>query len=849
MQNKKFRLRNNLILDILFSFSSVTLALFGFLAILPPASESEVSAIIDGEQFALTITNNEEINLDINPTKSGSIAIAKDTITANTNSPAGYKLYVSTDSTTNDIYLDGQESNNVEGEKLIATTGTNELPAVLENNSWGFAVAGAGNFDSAYNTTNPSVASKFAAVPEKDNEQLIHDHSGRATDDETEIYFAAKVDTNITSGNYITTILYTTLSEATDQDRTEINLSNSAFTTNYATGNKTITIDTSIMSSKTPTITVKIGTKDAMNVTIVKNAPLSIAFDLPANLSEGLYDVTIYITNLAKSYTKEKAIGIYKPMQEMTTEFCASMTLEEQKQFLDTRDNKIYWAAKLKDGNCWMTQNLDYNPSENGASSNNYGYINNTEEPSPISCNGSQNDAENCHYHIGNQYTFSEANDGVCPSGWRLPAAGEYINNVYSFSNLLSAYEINNADSATAAPLYFVTKYANGYWTGTAENSNAYAMILNNGFSSQSEQAQTNKYFVRCLARGKTYELKYDANGGSGAPQAQKVEEISTSTTKSFTISSTTPTRSGYQFKGWSTNENATSASYSASQNISIDTGTTTLYAVWEAVCSYSIGQTWTIQYSGSASPVSIPTQCEGVYKLEVWGAAGSDGNAGAGGYAVGYKNLTAETTLYVVAGGRNSYNGGGVGDSGGKGGGATHIATTNRGTLKEYSAYQDEVLIVAGGGGGGGTYGSESAKGGNGGGTSGKNGVGGSASLGGCGGKGGTQTAGGSGCNNSSGGSFGRGGKGVAGGYSGGGGGGGAGWYGGGGGSGYGTLTYDDWHSYGSGGQVGGGGGGSSYIENVPTITYKDVTYSPSTTAGANSKKDGYATITYMAK
>ena len=51
-------------------------------------------------------------------------------------------------------------------------------------------------------------------------------------------------------------------------------------------------------------------------------------------------------------------------------------------------------------------------------------------------------------------------------------------------------------------------------------------------------------------------------------------------------------------------------------------------------------------------------------------------------------------------------YNGGGtsVGDEdhhAGSGGGATHIATTNRGTLLNYNAYQNDILIVAGGGGG----------------------------------------------------------------------------------------------------------------------------------------------------
>ena len=46
-------------------------------------------------------------------------------------------------------------------------------------------------------------------------------------------------------------------------------------------------------------------------------------------------------------------------MQEMTSEICATSAENETKRLTDTRDGKQYWVAKLKDGNCWMTQNLD----------------------------------------------------------------------------------------------------------------------------------------------------------------------------------------------------------------------------------------------------------------------------------------------------------------------------------------------------------------------------------------------------------------------------------------------------------------------------------------------------------
>ena len=52
----------------------------------------------------------------------------------------------------------------------------------------------------------------------------------------------------------------------------------------------------------------------------------------------------------------------YYKMQDMTTNICntANITGEaSQVQLIDIRDNKTYWATKLLDGHCWMTQNLD----------------------------------------------------------------------------------------------------------------------------------------------------------------------------------------------------------------------------------------------------------------------------------------------------------------------------------------------------------------------------------------------------------------------------------------------------------------------------------------------------------
>lgn len=73
-----------------------------------------------------------------------------------------------------------------------------------------------------------------------------------------------------------------------------------------------------------------------------------------------------------------------------------------------------------------------------------------------------------------------------------------------------------------------------------------------------------------------TYTVSYNANGGSGAPGNQTKTYGS-----NLTLSSTKPTRTNYNFKGWSKDKSATSPTYSAGGVYTEDVAVT-LYAVWE---------------------------------------------------------------------------------------------------------------------------------------------------------------------------------------------------------------------------------------------------------------------------
>ena len=181
--------------------------------------------------------------------------------------------------------------------------------------------------------------------------------------------------------------------------------------------------------------------------------------------------------------------------------------------------------------------------------------------------------------------------------------------------------------------------------SGQAKTINISA-ALNTGISPSSISGST------------TYELpavtwqwavSYNANGGSGAPASQTKTYGS-----NLTLSSTKPTRTGYTFLGWSTDKNATSATYQSSGSYTSNSGAI-LYAVWKK-------NTYTVSYNangGSGAPASQtktygatltlsstkPTRTN--YNFKGWS---KDKNAATPTYSAGgvYTEDTA-VTLYAV--------------------------------------------------------------------------------------------------------------------------------------------------------------------------------------------------------
>ncbi len=267
------------------------------------------------------------------------------------------------------------------------------------------------------------------------------------------------------------------------------------------------------------------------------------------------------------------------PIMQKVATWKNSLNIGDEIQAVDARDGKVYYVAKLADGNIWMTQNLDhdivttanyYTPENTDVNTNwtagsathvtsdtswvqtntaiqSYdpgdkcwsGTFGTTNLASLSSCTQNGN-----HYHLGNYYNWSAAvanNDtssygasgkgqpnlpdtSICPAGWGLPRAGTGSDTFYSLTN----GRYSTGEILAASPAYFVPNYpgsstfgSNGqYWSAVSyAYSNAYILSFSqlDINPSNGDAYRYEKRTVRCLARPLSTSLT-DASGYSGGP-------------------------------------------------------------------------------------------------------------------------------------------------------------------------------------------------------------------------------------------------------------------------------------------------------------------------------------------
>ena len=286
----------------------------------------------------------------------------------------------------------------------------------------------------------------------------------------------------------------------------------------------------------------------------------------PAGTYTGKVKYTLVHPSTAPAPEKPVTINDLQYMQDFATlsesqktNVLDTMNTEAQYILKDSRDQKDYYISKLKDGNIWMTQNLDldieagrtytsadtdlanstigtswtptvststtsswtssttapssYDPGNlywNGNVTTSSGNLSNRTTTDPSATSGGT------HYHVGNYYNwtaavamndsssyttrYTDVNQSICPAGWRLPTySGDK-----SYQNLVNTQGLTAGTSGNIqnTPTYFV--YGGGFWYGSSD----YVGFSGNYWSSVVESS-SNSYQLYFYAHGGLYPQDY----------------------------------------------------------------------------------------------------------------------------------------------------------------------------------------------------------------------------------------------------------------------------------------------------------------------------------------------------
>ena len=284
-------------------------------------------------------------------------------------------------------------------------------------------------------------------------------------------------------------------------------------------------------------------------------------------------------------------IGIYVKLTETATEV--------------TRHTEIWFASKYSVSD---TSNTFYYNDNASSATTSKGAVSIKTTVSTGSGWSSTNEVKIAEY----DYTFTKGTSASTRSvaakltGIDIIGASKTMTAVNSYKiPALATYTVQyDANGGTGAPgnqtktygktltLSSTTPTRTGYtFKGWATSSSGSVVYVSG--ASYTKNAVVTLYAVWEI---KTYSVKYDANGGSGAPPTQ-----TKTYGKTLTLSNTKPKRTGYTFKGWATSSSgsvayASGASYTSNSAV-------TLYAVWEII-------TYTVTYNANGGTLgSVKTQ------------------------------------------------------------------------------------------------------------------------------------------------------------------------------------------------------------------------------------------------
>ena len=350
---------------------------------------SEITAEVDGTHYVTL--SAPDVTFSINPTDSAQLSKQNINVSVETNAPGGADLYLSMANSTNALHLNGDTASTA---PAIEATASSVAANSLAANTWGYSAD-----DQTYSAV-PTTASDPALLANVDGE-TTGTTSGSVISASIPVYYAANVDTSIPAGSYSNRMTYSAVVDGgiiTNATLTKIEIDGAEVDTMQPEVENTLTVTTNLMTNTYGTPRVYLETTDPSgyqecgSVVVSRNDSGYMTITCKVTPTQAATGVTLHIVPKGSSDDRFCTDGTYIPdtsdceagdwkwgslvvevgdimtppvfgsittMQEMTSEICAAAKEGDTTRLKDTRDDKMYWVAKLADGNCWMTQNLD----------------------------------------------------------------------------------------------------------------------------------------------------------------------------------------------------------------------------------------------------------------------------------------------------------------------------------------------------------------------------------------------------------------------------------------------------------------------------------------------------------
>ena len=336
-----------------------------------------------------------DVTFSLAPSNGTTSDKAEVSVEVTTNAAGGASLYLGMAGDTTALYPDGDTTSTA---RNIAGATTETTYDNMAANTWAYSID-----DETYGGV--PAASSEADIIANVNGSAVGTESGGVYTGSVPVYFVAKVDTSMPSGSYANSIVYSAIVAGgveTTAELTSITVDGSPVEQLQLEQANTILVTTNLKTNTygTPrvyyTTTSPSGYAECGNVVVASNAdgymtiqcettPTTVATGLTLHIvpkgssedtfcTDGTYEAntsqceagewkwgnfTVALPDIA---TPPRLMSEISSMQEMTPEFCASVTMDSPgntARLKDERDGKYYWVAKLADGNCWMTQNLE----------------------------------------------------------------------------------------------------------------------------------------------------------------------------------------------------------------------------------------------------------------------------------------------------------------------------------------------------------------------------------------------------------------------------------------------------------------------------------------------------------